>query len=57
MTIKENSIFTCPKCGHSVERTGLYHRVLECQNAINMMMGNNKIIDLCGNCNHFEYEE
>ncbi|MEG0775766.1 MAG: hypothetical protein RR844_09465 [Clostridium sp.] len=50
-------MFVCQKCGAKFERDTHYLYILELQNCINALMFGRKIVDLCGNCNHFEYEK
>lgn len=50
-------LFICPKCGTSFERDNHYKKIIDCQNFINMFGDNNEIIDMCGKCNHFVYNE
>lgn len=49
--------FTCPKCGTEWIRNPHYKAILQNQNLINIMMGNKQIIDMCGKCNHFVYDQ
>mgnify|MGYP000953349008 CR=1 FL=1 len=54
--LMKDDIFICPKCGKKFERNVHYLGILETQNIINMLMGNKKIIDMCGYCNYFVEE-
>lgn len=49
--------FICPSCNTEWNRNGHYTSIVNTQNLINALMGNDKIIDMCGKCNHFVYEE
>lgn len=51
---KMKDIFLCPKCNTEWERNGHYNAILQVQNAINAMMGNKQIIDMCGKCNYMK---
>lgn len=52
----DKDLFICPKCGYKVSRDNHYLSILDGQNFVNIMMNNKEIINLCGNCNYFEYK-